>query len=62
MKNSGKNGMTDDQVSDFVSRYMPAYQTYLPALYRDSENGGVGSKSTLLVKVGSDRQVLELGK
>lgn len=33
MRAAGKEGMTDEQVQDFVSRYMPAYATYLPALY-----------------------------
>ena len=28
-----KIGLTDDQVADFVSRFMPAYVTYLPSLY-----------------------------
>ena len=32
-KASGKSGMTDDQVKDFVDRYMPAYKHYLPGLY-----------------------------
>jgi D-glycerate 3-kinase len=58
MIKSGKNGMTDEQVSDFVSRYMPAYKTYLPNLYESCNNGGVGGKPTLMIKVGSERQVL----
>ena len=32
-KAKGKSGMTDEQVRDFVDRYMPAYQHYLPGLY-----------------------------
>ena len=28
-----KIGLTDQQVADFVSRFMPAYVAYLPALY-----------------------------
>lgn len=29
----GKSGMTEQQVNDFVDRYMPAYKAYLPTLY-----------------------------
>lgn len=42
---SGKDGMTEEQVMDFVGRYMPAYQTYLPMLYeqqwREKETGAI---------------------
>eukprot|EP00898_Chlorokybus_atmophyticus_P004203 jgi/Chlat1/4784/Chrsp31S04775 len=34
MRAAGKTGMTDDQVADFVSRFMPAYRAYLPGLYK----------------------------
>ena len=30
MRKSGKPGLTDAQVADFVSRFMPAYKAYLP--------------------------------
>ena len=30
MRTSGKPGLTDAQVADFVSRFMPAYKAYLP--------------------------------
>ncbi|KXZ53368.1 hypothetical protein GPECTOR_7g1264 [Gonium pectorale] len=33
MKASGKAGMSDAQIADFVSRFMPAYTAYLPGLY-----------------------------
>ncbi len=33
MKSGGRPGMSDEQVRDFVSRFMPAYEAYLPALY-----------------------------
>ena len=33
MRAKGKAGMTDEQVADFVDRYMPAYKAYLPDLY-----------------------------
>lgn len=33
MREAGRPGMSDDQVRDFCSRYMPAYRAYLPGLY-----------------------------
>ncbi|KAJ7526335.1 hypothetical protein O6H91_16G002300 [Diphasiastrum complanatum] len=33
MRARGKPGMSNEQVADFVSRYMPAYKAYLPKLY-----------------------------
>ncbi|KAI5073755.1 hypothetical protein GOP47_0011768 [Adiantum capillus-veneris] len=33
MRMTGRPGMTDEEVKDFVSRYMPAYKAYLPGLY-----------------------------
>lgn len=33
MRAEGKNGLSDEQVRDFVSRFMPAYQHYSPGLY-----------------------------
>ena len=35
MRESGKAGMTDEQIGDFVKRFMPAYRAYLPALYSE---------------------------
>merc|ERR1711871_474147 len=34
MINSGKPGMSDDDVRDFVNRFMPAYKAYLPRLHQ----------------------------
>ncbi|KAE9588038.1 putative glycerate 3-kinase [Lupinus albus] len=39
MREAGKPGMTDDEVRDFVSRYLPAYDAYLPTLYSEGPNG-----------------------
>lgn len=33
MRESGRPGMSEAQVRDFCSRYMPAYRAYLPGLY-----------------------------
>ncbi|CAI5477083.1 unnamed protein product [Closterium sp. Yama58-4] len=39
MRATGKPGMTDEQVHDFVTRYIPAYKAYLPALYASGPQG-----------------------
>lgn len=35
LREAGKPAMTQDEVRDFVDRFMPAYKQYLPALYAD---------------------------
>lgn len=35
MRALGKPSLSDEQVQDFVARFMPAYQCYLPALYAE---------------------------
>jgi D-glycerate 3-kinase len=52
MKQAGKDGMSDEEVRDFVSRYMPAYQAYLPALY---STGPTTSRPGHLLRVGVDK-------
>ncbi|KAK2425353.1 P-loop containing nucleoside triphosphate hydrolase superfamily protein [Trifolium repens] len=39
MREAGNPGMSDDEVRDFVSRYLPAYKAYLPTLYSQGPNG-----------------------
>ncbi|GAU11035.1 hypothetical protein TSUD_113280 [Trifolium subterraneum] len=39
MREAGNPGMSDDEVRDFVSRYLPAYNAYLPTLYSQGPNG-----------------------
>lgn len=39
MREAGKPGMSDEEVKDFVSRYLPAYNAYLPTLYSEGPNG-----------------------
>lgn len=51
MREAGRPGMSEEQVRDFCSRYMPAYRAYLPGLYGscragdsgELEPGGVGT-------------------
>ncbi|XP_037413788.1 D-glycerate 3-kinase, chloroplastic-like [Triticum dicoccoides] len=47
MRADGKAGMSDEEVMDFVSRYLPAYHAYLPTLYKEGPNGA--KKDHLLV-------------
>ena len=48
MRKSGKPGLSDAQVADFVSRFMPAYKAYLPVrgLRRGLAAGGLVSLLT----------------
>ncbi|XP_057772965.1 D-glycerate 3-kinase, chloroplastic isoform X3 [Salvia miltiorrhiza] len=39
MRADGKPGMSDEEVFDFVSRYLPAYKAYLPTLYAEGPSG-----------------------
>nr|GLL21179.1 D-glycerate 3-kinase, chloroplastic [Ipomoea trifida] len=39
MRADGKPGMSDEEVKDFVSRYLPAYHAYLPTLYSEGPSG-----------------------
>uniref|UniRef100_A0A804ICS3 D-glycerate 3-kinase, chloroplastic n=1 Tax=Musa acuminata subsp. malaccensis TaxID=214687 RepID=A0A804ICS3_MUSAM len=39
MREDGKPGMSDEEVLDFVSRYLPAYKAYLPTLYSEGPKG-----------------------
>ncbi len=45
MREAGRPGMSEEEVRDFCSRYMPAYRAYLPGLYDRSsgraEDGAV---------------------
>jgi len=45
-------GMSDEQVSDFVQRFMPAYRAYLPNLHSQSQQG----TPKLVVTVNMDRE------
>jgi len=44
---SGKKGMDDVTVADFVGRYMPAYEAYCPDLYASACAGGIDGRPTL---------------
>ena len=54
MRASGKAGMTDEQIADFVSRFMPAYQAYLPRLYARGPTTCRKGK-TLVIEVDENR-------
>ncbi len=63
----GRPTLSDDEVSDFVDRFMPAYVAYLPGLYARGPDGGgeggggggggSGKKPTLVVEVDERRNV-----
>lgn len=39
MREDGNAGMSNEEVLDFVSRYLPAYKAYLPTLYSEGPRG-----------------------
>ena len=58
---SGKTGMSEAEVRDFINRFMPAYEHYLPSLYAEGPKCRKGDASTgnpvsaLLVTINEDR-------
>lgn len=54
MREAGKPGMTDDEVRDFVSRYLPAYYAYLPTLYSEGPSGS-DPKHLLTIEIDEGR-------
>ncbi len=54
MRSSGKAGLTDEQVRDFVSRFMPAYQHYSPGLY--NRKTSICDGHELHIKIDQNRQ------
>ncbi|KAL5576377.1 hypothetical protein UlMin_018076 [Ulmus minor] len=54
MREAGKPGMSDEEVKDFVSRYLPAYNVYLPTLYTEGPNGS-DPERLLLVEIDEGR-------
>lgn len=55
MRAAGKPAMSDDQVADFVSRYMPAYKAYLPGLYARGPTTAESGR-LLVVEVDKNRE------
>ncbi|KAF2301318.1 hypothetical protein GH714_022660 [Hevea brasiliensis] len=51
---AGKPGMTDEEVEDFVSRYLPAYKAYLPTLYAEGPSGS-DPENVLLIEIDEGR-------
>eukprot|EP00884_Botryococcus_braunii_P002974 jgi/Botrbrau1/12678/Bobra.67_1s0042.1 len=56
MRAKGKPGMTDEEVADFVDRYMPAYLGYLKGLYSHGPTSGQ-SGHVLMIEIGEDRSL-----
>lgn len=54
MRAAGKPGMTDEQIADFVSRYIPAYAAYLPSLYSSGPTTAAADR-TLIIEVDQTR-------
>lgn len=54
MREDGKPGMSNEEVLDFVSRYLPAYKAYLPVLYSEGPKG-MDSDRLLVVEIDEER-------
>lgn len=54
MRADGKPGMSDEEVLDFVSRYLPAYKAYLPVLYSEGPKG-LNPDRLLVVEIDEER-------
>ncbi|KAK4361924.1 hypothetical protein RND71_017165 [Anisodus tanguticus] len=54
MRADGNPGMSDEEVKDFVSRYLPAYKAYLPTLYSEGPTGS-DPEHVLLIDIDEGR-------
>ncbi|XP_039117359.1 D-glycerate 3-kinase, chloroplastic [Dioscorea cayenensis subsp. rotundata] len=54
MRKDGKPGMSNEEVLDFVSRYLPAYKAYLPTLYSEGPRG-LNPDRLLVVDIDDER-------
>ena len=52
MREAGRPGMSEEQVRDFCSRYMPAYRAYLPGLY--DKSSGRAAEDGVVIESGPD--------
>ncbi|PSR96101.1 D-glycerate 3-kinase [Actinidia chinensis var. chinensis] len=57
MRADGKPGMSDEEVMDFVSRYLPAYKAYLPSLYSEGPNGS-DPEHLLVIEIDEGRNAI----
>ena len=55
LRESGRGGMSQRELADFVSRYMPAYAHYLPGLYADC-----AGYSPLYIQIDDNRNPLQV--
>ena len=55
MRAEGRPAMTDEQVAQFVDRFMPAYKCYLSGLYKNGPTTAAAGK-LLVVEVDENRE------
>lgn len=60
MKAAVGNGMTDDQVKNFVDAYMPAYEMYIDGLMNGAVFKGKSGKQILRIDYGKDRNIIDV--
>lgn len=59
MREDGKPGMSDEEVFDFVSRYLPAYKAYLPTLYTEGPMG-LDPDRLLVIEIDEERNPISV--
>lgn len=57
LRDSGRPGLSDAQVKDFVDRFMPSYAAYLPRLYAEGPAGRAGVPR-LALDIDQDRTLI----
>eukprot|EP00238_Polyblepharides_amylifera_P008322 CAMPEP_0196592082 /NCGR_PEP_ID=MMETSP1081-20130531/71727_1 /TAXON_ID=36882 /ORGANISM="Pyramimonas amylifera, Strain CCMP720" /LENGTH=336 /DNA_ID=CAMNT_0041915659 /DNA_START=52 /DNA_END=1062 /DNA_ORIENTATION=- len=57
MRSEGKAALSDEQVQDFVNRFLPAYKAYLPGLYANGPCGSTKDTPVLMLEVDQSRNV-----
>ncbi|XP_056173271.1 D-glycerate 3-kinase, chloroplastic-like [Syzygium oleosum] len=57
MREAGNPGMSDEEVKDFVSRYLRAYEAYLPTLYSEGSKGS-DPEHLLVIEIDEGRNPL----
>ena len=64
MRAGGRPGLSDAEIADFVGRFMPAYEAYLPKLYADGPPGAAGRNPSkvLTIPIDANRAPVKRGR
>ena len=64
MRAAGRPGLSNAEIADFVGRFMPAYEAYLPKLYADGPPGAAGRdpSKVLTIPIDANRAPVKRGR